>query len=455
MDRSRLCGLTPSPTESAPCGSKSTSSTLRPYSASAAPRLMVVVVLPTPPFWLAIAMMRAGPCRSVRHRLRDRAAHRVGGRVGRTELRAEVHGGLLPAELRGPRLGTVAVASHVSFAPSRRRSSASEPSTSFAAPRRTPVCRPTRPRRCPTVRHDTARQSVTGSACRTYARIRFSAAGARVGGGVHLAQPLHGDQGVDLGGGHRRVPEQLLHHPDVGAAVEQVGGVRVAQRVRRDRAARPPAARPPAARRRIAQAPCRDSGPPRALRKTAGVPRPPAASSAGRARTRYARSAGTAYPPIGTSRVRPPLPRSSTVPVGRGRGRRRRSRPPRRCARRCRTGTPAAPGRAAAPARLASPGRPALQQPDAPRPRRAPWAAGAAAPAGVTSRLGSCAGQPFPQRRTGAGRAPRSTARAADAADSGGWSVVARAQPGQVRRRSAGADRGRGRRPRRRPGVAR
>src|SRR3990170_5337547 len=54
-------GLTPSPTDSDPCGSKSTSSTLRPYSARAAPRLIVVVVLPTPPFWLHIEMIRAGP----------------------------------------------------------------------------------------------------------------------------------------------------------------------------------------------------------------------------------------------------------------------------------------------------------------------------------------------------------------------------------------------------------
>src|SRR3954469_2170081 len=51
----------PKPTDSAPCGSKSTSSTLRPYSASAAPRLIVVVVLPTPPFWLHIEMTRALP----------------------------------------------------------------------------------------------------------------------------------------------------------------------------------------------------------------------------------------------------------------------------------------------------------------------------------------------------------------------------------------------------------
>ncbi len=63
MVRSISCGLRPSPTDSEPCGSKSTSSTLRPYSASAAPRLMVVVVLPTPPFWLHIEITRAPPCR--------------------------------------------------------------------------------------------------------------------------------------------------------------------------------------------------------------------------------------------------------------------------------------------------------------------------------------------------------------------------------------------------------
>jgi hypothetical protein len=56
---SRMCGLTPSPTDSEPCGSKSTSKTLRPVSARAAPRLIVVVVLPTPPFWLQSAMINA------------------------------------------------------------------------------------------------------------------------------------------------------------------------------------------------------------------------------------------------------------------------------------------------------------------------------------------------------------------------------------------------------------
>src|SRR5271170_1587459 len=56
------CGWIPSPTESAPCGSKSTRRTRRPCSARAAPRLIVVVVLPTPPFWLQTATVRAGPC---------------------------------------------------------------------------------------------------------------------------------------------------------------------------------------------------------------------------------------------------------------------------------------------------------------------------------------------------------------------------------------------------------
>src|SRR6478752_1287272 len=61
MDISISCGLSPSPTDSEPCGSKSTSSTLRPNSASDAPRLIAVVVLPTPPFWLHIETTRARP----------------------------------------------------------------------------------------------------------------------------------------------------------------------------------------------------------------------------------------------------------------------------------------------------------------------------------------------------------------------------------------------------------
>src|ERR1700724_771623 len=55
MVRSNELGFSPSPTESAPCGSKSTRSTFAPSAARAAPRLIVDVVLPTPPFWLTTA----------------------------------------------------------------------------------------------------------------------------------------------------------------------------------------------------------------------------------------------------------------------------------------------------------------------------------------------------------------------------------------------------------------
>jgi hypothetical protein len=41
---------TPSPVEALPCGSMSMISTFSPIAASAVPRLMAVVVFPTPPF---------------------------------------------------------------------------------------------------------------------------------------------------------------------------------------------------------------------------------------------------------------------------------------------------------------------------------------------------------------------------------------------------------------------
>src|SRR5271166_3550839 len=48
----------PSPLVEFDCGSQSTSSVLTSAAASEAARLMAVVVLPTPPFWLATAMTR-------------------------------------------------------------------------------------------------------------------------------------------------------------------------------------------------------------------------------------------------------------------------------------------------------------------------------------------------------------------------------------------------------------
>src|ERR1035441_1036511 len=46
-----------------PCGSRSTTSTRDPCCASDAATLTAVVVLPTPPFWLAIVMTRHAPGR--------------------------------------------------------------------------------------------------------------------------------------------------------------------------------------------------------------------------------------------------------------------------------------------------------------------------------------------------------------------------------------------------------
>src|SRR3974390_1914803 len=50
----------PRPVDALPCGSRSTISTRSPIAASAVPRLIAVVVLPTPPFWLAMARTRTG-----------------------------------------------------------------------------------------------------------------------------------------------------------------------------------------------------------------------------------------------------------------------------------------------------------------------------------------------------------------------------------------------------------
>src|SRR3954467_4806002 len=89
MLRSIWWGLSPRPTDSEPWGSKSTSRTLRPYSANAAPRLIVVVVLPTPPFWLHIEMTRALPWMLI-----GRGSGSCGiGRPGVRELRDRAAGG--------------------------------------------------------------------------------------------------------------------------------------------------------------------------------------------------------------------------------------------------------------------------------------------------------------------------------------------------------------------------
>ena len=57
-DRPGSTSRTPSPADAFACGSRSTSRTRTPASARQAARLIAVVVLPTPPFWLVTATMR-------------------------------------------------------------------------------------------------------------------------------------------------------------------------------------------------------------------------------------------------------------------------------------------------------------------------------------------------------------------------------------------------------------
>src|SRR6202023_366761 len=81
----------PSPVEALPCGSRSMMSTSSPMAASAVPRLIAVVVLPTPPFWLATTSVR-GPrdCGSIgMAKLPDREDD--AGRIGATRLLPHLH----------------------------------------------------------------------------------------------------------------------------------------------------------------------------------------------------------------------------------------------------------------------------------------------------------------------------------------------------------------------------
>src|ERR1700750_2224312 len=54
----RSCRWMPSPVEALPWGSMSITRVGSPTAAKAVPRLMAVVVLPTPPFWLATTRTR-------------------------------------------------------------------------------------------------------------------------------------------------------------------------------------------------------------------------------------------------------------------------------------------------------------------------------------------------------------------------------------------------------------
>src|SRR6056297_1255785 len=95
MVRSLSCCPTPTPELEFPCGSMSITSVRCSATASDAPRLIAVVVLPTPPFWFAMAIIRAMRCLGAPENgeIRDphgrasecateyRAHHGAGGRV--------------------------------------------------------------------------------------------------------------------------------------------------------------------------------------------------------------------------------------------------------------------------------------------------------------------------------------------------------------------------------------
>ena len=88
IDVSRPRFSMPSPVEALPCGSRSMINVRWPSSARQAPTLMVVVVLPTPPFWLATAMIRgSGRCADARSADRSTAPAPPRQRGGSTTAR--------------------------------------------------------------------------------------------------------------------------------------------------------------------------------------------------------------------------------------------------------------------------------------------------------------------------------------------------------------------------------
>src|SRR5438067_13942719 len=66
----------PSPLVVLACGSQSTSSTGTSAAARDAAKLMAVVVLPTPPFWLATAMIFAMSCAAEKTRVAEHVMQR-------------------------------------------------------------------------------------------------------------------------------------------------------------------------------------------------------------------------------------------------------------------------------------------------------------------------------------------------------------------------------------------
>src|ERR1700675_3839346 len=89
----------PLPIVALPCGSRSTSNTRCRVAARLAARLTLVVVLPTPPFWLVIARIFAiaSSLRAEQHQmsLGVHAGHLQGGNATQFELRGHIRNFLI------------------------------------------------------------------------------------------------------------------------------------------------------------------------------------------------------------------------------------------------------------------------------------------------------------------------------------------------------------------------
>src|SRR3954451_5759235 len=231
---------TPRPTDSAPCGSRSISSTRRPYSVSAAPRLMVEVVLPTPPFWLHIAMICAGPCSVMGRGSGSGRCRALAGSCWRdtAPISGPLSCGRATAEAASARVAMGLVASTscpipvdpgAVSRPARSGDEDARESGSSSLGGTPGVMSTWRPTTTPVTD-----QAEPGTYPAKSAVGPMSATRPRVAGRVDLSQPVDGHQRVHLRVRHRGVSEQLLDDAHVGAAVEQVGREGVPQRVRRD-----------------------------------------------------------------------------------------------------------------------------------------------------------------------------------------------------------------------------
>src|SRR6478609_38107 len=222
MVRSIAWAGTPRPTDSAPWGSRSISSTRRPYSVKAAPRLMVEVVLPTPPFWLHIAMIWAGPCSVMGLGSGSGRCRAFAGSCWRdtAPISGPLSCGRATAEAASARVAMGLVASTSCPIPvdpgaisrpgrsgeedARESESSSQGGTPSALSTWRPLTTPV------------TTQAEQGPDSAKAPSEEMSAAGPRMARRVDLAEPVDGHQCIDLRGRHRRVPEQFLDDAHIG-----------------------------------------------------------------------------------------------------------------------------------------------------------------------------------------------------------------------------------------------